>query len=124
MKKLIAAFGIVGALISGAACSSTPSGPPTARSVLAQNGYTYNTTLSDALSAGIGSQGASAGILSSAAGEQSGNVELVIIMDGSAEADTVATTLNGEYASDGITTTANGDVITATGTFTDFSNIG
>jgi hypothetical protein len=104
-----------------AACSSGGGGLPNATSVLQANGYTPSASYTSALQSGLSG---TTGVTSSEAGTNGDNIQLVIVFDNSADASAGASGVQSQYGSDGITTTSNGDVLTATGTVSDFVQAG
>lgn len=113
---------IVGTIAGLTACSggSSPSGPPSATSVLQSDGYTYDSALTGTVQSEIGAQGSSVGLSSLAVGSQGSNLQLVMVFGTPAEATEGAAGVGN--SAPGITVTTNGDVLTATGSGTSFAN--
>jgi hypothetical protein len=129
-RKYLATIGTLGVLGLGAdavaACGgpSSPASPPTATSMLQSDGYTPSATYTSDFQNGLGS---SAGqVTDSEAGTSGDNVQVVMEMDNSADASTVSTEMQTQHGfyTDGLTTKQNGDVVTVTGTVSDFENAG
>jgi hypothetical protein len=129
-RKFADTIGTIGVLGLGAgavaACGgpSSPASPPTASSTLQSNGYTPSATYTSDFRNGLGSS--SGQVTSSEAGTSGEHVQVVMVMDNSADANTVSTGMQGQYGAytNGLTTTQNGDVATVTGSLSDFASIG
>lgn len=127
-RRFIASIAIVAGIVGGGAaltaCSSGPSGPPNATSVLQSDGYTPSAAYTSALQSGLG--GAPDGtVLSSQAGTNSNDqIQLVVVFDNATDAQAGLTGVQTQYGSDGITSSASGQVLTATGTVAGFEQAG
>jgi hypothetical protein len=128
-RKFTATIRTIGVLGPGAgavaACGgSGPSSPPNATSILQSDGYTPSSTYTSDFQNGLGSS--SGQVTSSEAGRSGDNVQVVMVMDNSADANTVSTDMQRQYGAytNGLTTTQNGDVVTVIGSLNDFASIG
>jgi hypothetical protein len=105
-----------------AACSSGPSSPPNATSVLQSDGYTPSAAYTTAMQGGIEQSGSQASqITSSEAGTNGDNIQGVLVFDNSSDAATAAAQ---DPSAGGITVAQNGDVVTITGNITAWAAVG
>lgn len=126
LKKIAASVAIAAGIAgTAAACSSSPSAPPTATSVLQSNGYTVLENLSPSqIQSTFGS--AAPDISSAAAGSNSGgNLEVALVLNsqGQAEVQAAQSQLQSEIASSpGLSLSVNGAVLTVSGSESAFAN--
>jgi len=111
------AVGLAGGI---GACGSSGSSPPNATQILQADGYTPSAAYTSDFQTGLA--GGDGKVTSSEAGTQGDNVQVVIVLDNSSDAGSVASGLQTQFS--GLNITSNGDVVTVTGSTSDFANIG
>jgi hypothetical protein len=110
-----AAVATLGIGIALTGCSSGPSGPPSAQSVLKADGYTYSQGFTSAIQSAASSQGFLTNVTSMAFGETSDNAQLVLVYGTPAEATAAVADGDVGNAGPGVNVVTNGDVVTGTG---------
>jgi hypothetical protein len=121
MKKTLATIAIAGFGIAACGSSSSSTTPPSAKTVLQQDGYTYDPALTNAAQSGASMP---AGTASVAAGAKGDSIQIVIVFSDSALADVGYAGAKRDLSGKGLAVAHNGDVVTATGPSSAFSSLG